>query len=100
MTAHPRKLAPPASSALELIGDTPMLELTGFDSQGSPQESLTQLKTAIDRGIRYVIQGNSSSVALTLSDAIGKYNQRNPGREVVYLNYGAVDPALTAALED
>ena len=70
-------------------------ELTGFDSQGSPQESLTQLKTAIDRGIRYVIQGNSSSVALTLSDAIGKYNQRNPGNEVVYLNYGAVDPALT-----
>ena len=32
MTAHPRKLAPPASSALELIGDTPMLELTGFDT--------------------------------------------------------------------
>lgn len=32
MTADPRKLAPPASSALELIGDTPMLELTGFDT--------------------------------------------------------------------
>ena len=32
MTADPPKLAPPASSALDLIGDTPMLELTGFDT--------------------------------------------------------------------
>ena len=39
-------------------------------------------------------------MALALSDAIGKYNQRNPGREVVYLNYGAVDPALTVTDAD
>ena len=32
MTADPPTLAPPASSALDLIGDTPMLELTGFDT--------------------------------------------------------------------
>ena len=32
MNADPPKLAPPASSALDLIGDTPMLELTGFDT--------------------------------------------------------------------
>ena len=40
-------------------------------------------------------QGNSSAVAGALSDAITKHNERNPGKEVVYLNYAAVDPALT-----
>lgn len=32
MTADAPRLAPPVSSALDLIGDTPMLELTGFDT--------------------------------------------------------------------
>lgn len=70
-------------------------ELTGLDGKGSPQESLTQLRQAIDQGVRYVVQGNSSAVGLALSDAIAKHNQRNPGKEVVYLNYAAIDPALT-----
>ena len=26
---------------------------------------------------------------------MAKHNERNPGKEVVYLNYAAVDPALT-----
>jgi len=30
-----------------------------------------------------------------LSDAVAKFNERNPGKEIVYLNYAAVDPALT-----
>lgn len=70
-------------------------ELAGFDGEGSPQQSLSLLRTAIDQGIRYVIQANGSSVALALTDAIGKYNQRHPGNEVVYLNAGAADPSLT-----
>ena len=43
----------------------------------------------------FVVQGNSSAVALALSDAISKHNDRNPGKEVLYFNYAAVDPALT-----
>lgn len=70
-------------------------EIVGLDGKASPQESLTQLKAAIDQGIRYVAQGNGSSVALALIDAINKHNERNPGKEVVFLNYAAVDPALT-----
>ena len=70
-------------------------EMVPFDGKASPQESLTQLKSVIDQGIRYVTQGNSSAVALALSDAISKHNERNPGKELVYFNYAAVDPALT-----
>ena len=70
-------------------------EIVGIDSKSSPQEALNGLKSAIDQGIRYVVQGNGSAVALALADAIAKHNERNPGKEVIYLNYAAVDPALT-----
>lgn len=70
-------------------------EIEGFDSKSSPQEALSLLKSATDQGIRYVAQGNGSNVAVPLSDAVSKFNDRNPGKEVVYLNYAAVDPSLT-----
>jgi branched-chain amino acid transport system substrate-binding protein len=71
------------------------LELLSFDNKVNPQESLIQLKRALDDGARYVVQGNGSSVALAITDAVQKHNERNPGKEVVFLNYAAVDPALT-----
>ena len=70
-------------------------EIVPFDSKGSPQEALNSFKAAVDQGFRYITQGNGSGAALALSDAVGKHNERNPGKEVVYLNYAAVDPALT-----
>lgn len=71
------------------------IEVVGFDGKGSPQESLTQLKTIIDQGYRYVTQGGGSGVALALIDAINKHNERNPGKELVYLDFAALDPDLT-----
>lgn len=70
-------------------------EIEGFDNKGSPQESLNSLKAAIDKGYRFITQGNGSGAALALSDAVAKHNERNPGKEVLFLNYAAVDPALT-----
>jgi branched-chain amino acid transport system substrate-binding protein len=70
-------------------------EFVPFDNKGSPQESLNSLKAAIDQGIRYVVQGNGSGAAAAISDAVSKHNERNPGKEVVYINYAAVDPDLT-----
>jgi branched-chain amino acid transport system substrate-binding protein len=70
-------------------------EFVPFDNKGSPQESLNNLKAAIDQGIRYVVQGNGSGAAGAISDAVSKHNERNPGKEVVYINYAAVDPDLT-----
>jgi branched-chain amino acid transport system substrate-binding protein len=70
-------------------------EVVGFDNKGSPQESLNTLKAAIDQGFRYVTQGNGSGAAAAILDAVSKHNARNPGKELIYLNYAAVDPALT-----
>jgi branched-chain amino acid transport system substrate-binding protein len=70
-------------------------EMVPFDNKASPQESLNSLKAALDQGIRYIAQGNGSGAAAAISDAVSKHNERNPGKEVVFLNYAAVDPALT-----
>ena len=70
-------------------------EITAIDNKLSPAESLNALKAAIDQGVRYIVQGNGSAVALALTDAVTKHNERNPGKEVIYLNDSAVDPDLT-----
>lgn len=70
-------------------------EVVGLDNKGNPQEALSALKSAVDQGFRYIAHGTGSGVALALSDAVAKHNERHPGQEVVYLNYAAVDPALT-----
>ncbi len=76
-------------------GGNHTIEVNAFDGKGSPQESLNQLKTVIDQGYRYIAQGNGSGVALALIDAVNKHNERNPGKEIVFLNYSAIDPDLT-----
>ncbi len=71
------------------------LAIKQYDSKGQNEEALTALKSAIDDGARIVLQGNSSANALALIDAINKHNEREPDKRVVFLNYSAVDPALT-----
>jgi branched-chain amino acid transport system substrate-binding protein len=70
-------------------------EMVAFDNKLSPAESLNAFKAALDQGVRYIAQGNGSSVAGALIDAVNKHNERNPGKEVVFLNYAAVDPDFT-----
>lgn len=72
-----------------------MIEMVPFDNKISPKESLIQLQVAIDQGIRFIVQGNSSGVANALTEAVEKHNKRNPESRVLFLNYAAVDPALT-----
>ncbi len=71
------------------------VEIVPLDNKTNPQESLIQAQKAIDAGVRFITQGNGSSVAGALSDFVTKYNERNPGKEVLYFNYAAVDPVLT-----
>ncbi len=71
------------------------VQIVPMDSKGSPQEALALFKKATDDGIRFISQGNGSSVAGVLIDAVNKHNERNPGKEVVFLNYAAIDPDLT-----
>jgi branched-chain amino acid transport system substrate-binding protein len=70
-------------------------EIVPIDNKLSPTETVNALASAIDKGARYVTQGDGSSAALALLDAVNKHNERNPGQEVVYMNYAAVDPDLT-----
>ena len=70
-------------------------EVIGIDNKLSPQETTSALRSAMDQGARYVVQGNGSGPALAIIDALEKHNARNPGKEVVYINYAAVDPDLT-----
>jgi branched-chain amino acid transport system substrate-binding protein len=71
------------------------VEIVGLDNKVNAQESLIQAQKAADAGIRFITQGNGSSVAAALTDWVSKYNDRNPGKEILYLNYAAVDPSLT-----
>jgi branched-chain amino acid transport system substrate-binding protein len=71
------------------------LMIERMDSKGQTEEAITALRSAIDRDMRIVLQGNSSAVAAGLIDAINKHNDRDPSRQVVFLNYSAVEPALT-----
>ena len=70
-------------------------EITSFDNKLSPQETVNALQAAIDQGVRYVAQGTGTGPATAIIDFLNKYNERNPGKEVLFLNYAAVDPALT-----
>ena len=74
------------------------LQLQRFDNKGQVEESLSMLRAAVDGGIHFVLQGNSSAAAAALIDAINKHNEREPARRVVFLNYSAVDPILTNEL--
>ena len=71
------------------------LELLRYDSKGTTEEALSMLRAAIDADVAFVAQGNSSSTAAALVDALNKHNLREPARQALLLNYSAVDPSLT-----
>lgn len=71
------------------------LVLERYDSKGQNEEALSTLRSAIDDGAQFIVQGNSSAIAAVLIDAINKHNDREPAKRVLFLNYSAVDPVLT-----
>ncbi len=80
---------------VKLAASRRLLSLERFDNKGQIEESLSALRSAIDEGAQFIVQGNSSAIAASLIDAINKHNEREPGRRVLFLNYSAVDPILT-----
>jgi len=71
------------------------LEIVPFDSKASAQEAALVLRQIADQGIRYITQGNGSHVAAALIEGIEKHNARNPGKEILFINYSAQNPELT-----
>lgn len=84
-----------ARGGVRLPGGARPLALLRLDSKGSAEESVALLRSAVDQGATVVLQGNGSGAAAALVDAINKHNQREPGQRLLFLNYSAVDPALT-----
>ncbi len=84
-----------ARGGVKLAGGARPLQLETFDSKGQVEEALTMFRRATDARIAFVLQGNSSAVAAALIDAVNKHNERVPAERVLFLNYSAVDPALT-----
>jgi branched-chain amino acid transport system substrate-binding protein len=84
-----------ARGGVKLPGGARKLELVTYDSKGSTEDALMMLRSLTDDGVPFVAQGNSSAAAAALVAAIEKHNTRTPARRVLYLNYSAVDPALT-----
>jgi len=89
------QVAAEMASTKQLAGAGIRFEIIPFDSKGSPQEALTLLRAIADQGIHYVVQGQGSHVAIPLSEAIARNNERNPKQSIVFLNYAAIDPDLT-----
>lgn len=71
------------------------VELAEYDNQGGPAGASDKVKAAIAGGARVIIQGSSSAVSGQITEDVRKYNLRNPGREVLYLNMGGEALELT-----
>ncbi|WP_372957703.1 branched-chain amino acid ABC transporter substrate-binding protein [Marinobacter sp.] len=71
------------------------IEIVAMDNKQSPSESVQLVQRSIDEGIKFVTQGNGSNVAGAMVEAVDRNNRRNEDNKVLYLNYAAVDPALT-----
>ena len=78
-----------------VLGGT-RLQLLQFDSKLSAQESQSALQAAIDQGARAIVTGGSgSSVVAALVQSVARWNQRNPGKELIVLNHSSIDPDMT-----
>ena len=84
-----------ARGGVSLPGGSRPFLLVPMDSHGSTEDSILLLRRASDEGIPFVAQGNSSAAAEALIEAIDRDNDRFPERRILFLNYSAVDPALT-----
>jgi ABC-type branched-subunit amino acid transport system substrate-binding protein len=78
-----------------VLGGT-RLQLLQFDSKLSAQESQSALQAAIDQGAKAIVTGGSgSSVVTALVQSVTRWNQRNPGKELIVLNHSSIDPEMT-----
>ena len=71
------------------------IAVSEYDSAGNASEASARFKQAVADGARVIIQGSSSAIAGQISEDVRKYNLRNPGKPILYLNIGADAMELT-----
>ena len=72
-----------------------MIEIVPMDNAMKAEKTTELLRKAIDENIRFITQGGGSSHALNIIKQLEKYNARNPGKEVLFLNHSAVTTSFT-----
>ncbi len=73
------------------------IQLLEYDNQGGVAGASEKVKAAIADGAQIIFQGASSAVGGQVTEDIRKYNLRNPGKEVLYMNVGAEAMELTGS---
>ncbi|NIY80081.1 MAG: branched-chain amino acid ABC transporter substrate-binding protein [Rhodobacteraceae bacterium] len=73
------------------------IELLEFDNQGGPVGAADRVRAAISEGADVILQGSSSAVAGQVTEDVRKYNLRNAGDEVLYINLGGEAMELTGS---
>ncbi|WP_321366429.1 branched-chain amino acid ABC transporter substrate-binding protein [uncultured Celeribacter sp.] len=73
------------------------IELLEFDNQGGPVGAADRVRAAISEGATVILQGSSSAVAGQVTEDVRKYNLRNAGDEVLYINLGGEAMELTGS---
>ncbi len=68
------------------------IQIVPYDNKGNAKTTLVQFRKAANAGIRYVLNGNGDNTASAVLHAIRSWNRANPGKPVLYLNYGAINP--------
>ncbi len=71
------------------------VQLVEYDNQGGPAGASDKVKAALADGVQLIVQGSSSAVSGQITEDVRKYNLRNPGKEVVFLNVGGEALELT-----
>jgi branched-chain amino acid transport system substrate-binding protein len=71
------------------------VQLLEYDNQGGPAGASDKLKAAAADGVQIVVQGGSSAIGGQITEDVRKYNLRNPGKEIIYVNVGAEALELT-----
>ncbi|WP_208509038.1 branched-chain amino acid ABC transporter substrate-binding protein [Variovorax paradoxus] len=71
------------------------VQLLEYDNQGGPAGAADKLKAAAADGVQLIVQGASSAIGGQITEDIRKYNLRNPGKEMIYINVGAEALELT-----
>jgi len=75
-----------AKGGVRLPSGSRPLALNIYDNKQGVEESLIGLKQMSDKGVHFILQGNSSAVAAGLIDAINKNNDRRPDQRMLFLN--------------
>lgn len=75
--------------------DGKKVDIVSYDNKLNAQETTIQAQKAIDSGIRLLARSNGGAVGVALSEYLGKFNERNPGKQTLYFDYSGTDMAST-----